>query len=207
MATTQQAIDVKYDYYLALRDEKLNTLLSPAVLGVAKQNGLETFEDIKNFTGVFQLDNSETTSVAGIEYFNNITQLFLDNNQLSGALDFSCIINLSYLYANNNQLTSIGNVSGLTELERLIVNDNQLTNVGDLSGLTKLKFLHLDNNNFATEQVDKVLSDMRVAYDATGTISGIYLSGVSMGIPTGGVNNADYVYLINAGVAVTIQTS
>jgi len=76
-----------------------------------------------------------------------------------------------------------------------------------LSGLTALTYLRLDNNNFATAQVDKVLADMHTAYDATGKIATINLSGANMGIPTDGVNNADYVYLTNAGVSVTIRTA
>ena len=163
MATTQQAIDTKYDYYLALRDEKLKALFSPVILGWARQNGLNTFEDMVNYAGTLDFSSRHLKTLNGLDLLKALTSLNLYNNQL--------------------------------------------TDVGDLSGLTALTYLRLDNNNFATAQVDKVLADMHTTYDATGKIATINLSGANMGIPTDGVNNADYVYLTNAGVSVTIRTA
>jgi len=250
MTTTQQAIDTKYDYYLALRDEKLKTLFSPAILGWARQNGLNTFENMVNYAGTLDfssrhlktlngldllkaltylnLASNQLTDVGNLSGLTALTHLYLDNNQLTNIGDLSGLTALTYLYLYNNQLTDVGNLSGLTALTYLHLASNQLTDVGNLSGLTALTYLnlynnqltdigdlsgltalttlYLNNNNFATAQVDKVLADMHTAYDATVKIATINLSGANMGIPTGGVNNADYVYLTNAGVSVTIRT-
>ena len=185
MTTTQQAIDTKYDYYLALRDEKLKTLFSPVILGWARQNGLNTFEDMVNYVGTLDFSSRHLKTLNGLDLLKALKSLYLANNQL----------------------TDVGDLSGLTALTQLHLYNNQLTNIGDLSGLTALTYFYLYNNNFATAQVDKVLADMHAAYDATGKIATIDLSGATMGIPTDGVNNADYVYLTNAGVSVTIRTA
>jgi len=228
MTTTQQAIDTKYDYYLALRDEKLKALFSPAILGWARQNGLNTFEDMVNYAGTLDFSSRHLKTLNGLDLLKALTRIYLYNNQLTDVGDLSGLTALTYLYLSNNQLTDVGDLSGLTALTYLNLYNNQLTDIGDLSGLTALTILSLYNNqltdvgdlsgltaltilylygnNFATAQVDKVLADMHTAYDATGVIATIDLSGATMGIPTGGVNNADYVYLTNAGVSVTIRT-
>jgi len=229
MATTQQAIDTKYDYYLALRDEKLKALFSPVILGWARQNGLNTFEDMVNYAGTLDFPSRHLKTLNGLDLLKALTHLNLGSNQLTDVVDLSGLTALTYLnlgynqltdvwdlsgltaltYLNlySNQLTGVVDLSGLTALTYLSLANNQLTDVGDLSGLTALTSLYLYNNNFATAQVDKVLADMHTAYDATGKIATIDLSGATMGIPTGGVNNADYVYLTNAGVSVTIRTA
>ena len=229
MTTTQKAIDTKYDYYLALRDEKLKALFSPAILGWARQNGLNTFEDMVNYAGTLDFSSRHLKTLNGLDLLKALTQLYLQNNQLTDVGDLSGLTALTFLYLNNNQLTDVGDLSGLTALTHLYLYNNQLTDVGDLSGLTALTRLYLDrnqltdvgdlsgltaltqltffNDNFATAQVDKVLADMHTAYDATGKIATISVSGANMGIPTNGVNNADYVYLTNAGVSVTIRTA
>jgi len=185
MATTQQAIDTKYDYYLALRDEKLKALFSPVILGWARENGLKTFEAMVNYNNVLGLPSRELKTLKGLDLLAGLTQLNI----------------------GRNQLTDVGDLSGLFALQYLYANVNELTNVGRLYDMINLISLRLNENQFATEQVDQILSDMHTAYDATGKISSILLNGANMGVPTGGVNNADYVYLTNAGVSVTIQTA
>jgi len=229
MATTQQAIDTKYDYYLALRDEKLKSLFSPAILGWARQNGLNTFEDMVNYNGELYLDHRHLKTLIGIDLLKSISLINCSNNQLTDVGKLDGLTSLTYISLGGNQLTDIGVLSGLTALTRIYLYTNQLTEIGDLSelilleqinlshnqltdvgnisGLTALSYLNLNDNNFATAQVDKVLADMHTAYDATGVIETIDLSGANMGIPTDGASNADYVYLTNAGVSVTIQTA
>jgi len=229
MATTQEAIDTKYDYYLALRDEKLKSLFSPEILGWARQNGLNTFESITNKNGVLDLskrhiktligvdllkkieelriNSNQLTDIGNLSGLNALTLININNNQLTDIGDLSGLIALTYISASSNQLTDIGDLSGLIALTYLNLYDNQLTDIGDLSGLVSLTYLNLYNNNFTTAKVDKVLADMHSAYDATGVISSINLSGANMGIPTDGASNADYVYLTNAGVSVTIRTA
>ena len=78
MATTQQAIDTKYDYYLALRDEKLKSLFSPEILGWARQNGLNTFDDIVNYNGGLNLSGIGLSTVSGLNYFKEISEITLN---------------------------------------------------------------------------------------------------------------------------------
>jgi len=83
MATTQQAIDTKYDYYLALRDEKLKALFSPAILGWARQNGLNTFEEMINYAGTLDLSHRHLKTLSGIDLLAALTGLQLPSNQLT----------------------------------------------------------------------------------------------------------------------------
>jgi len=185
MATTQQAIDTKYDYYLALRDEKLKTLFSPVILGWARQNGLNTFEEILNYTGTPDFSNRELSSLNGFDLLLSIGGCNIANNSITDIGDISGFKNMGYFNASNNQLTKVGNISGITTLTYVILNDN----------------------NFSTQSVDNALKDLHAAFDAGANLIAIYLQGANMGIPTNGVNNADYVYLTNAGVSVTIRTA
>jgi len=229
MATTQQAIDTKYDYYLALRDEKLKELFSPVILVWARQNGLNTFEDMINYAGVLSLNNANLKTLHGVDLLKALTGINFSYNQLTDVGDLSGLSELTSLYIIGNPLTNVGNLSLLTKLTTIVFSSNQLTDIGslsklisltyvelaynqltdigDLSGLVALTYLGVSNNNLTTAKVDKVLTDMHTAYDATGNIATISLNGANMGIPTDGASNADYVYLTNAGVSVTIQTA
>ena len=229
MATTQQAIDTKYDYYLALRDEKLKALFSSAILGWARQNGLNTFEAMTNYAGAISLIGENLSTIKGVDFLLGLTQIDFSYNKLTDVGDLSGLSALEVIHLQNNQLTDIGNVSGLKSLTELNVYNNQLTDIGILSELTALTYLNVYNNqltvvgdlsehtaltylnlganNLETAQVDAALANMHTAYDLSGKIATIDLHGTYMAIPTGGVNNADYVYLTNAGVSVTIRTA
>jgi hypothetical protein len=97
-------------------------------------------------------------------------------------------------------------VSGLTALTYLNLGYNSLTDIGSVSGLTALIYLFLDGNSLTVAMVDAKLSQCRVAYDGGAPFS----SGIQLhdnAIPTGGVSNADYVYLTGQGISVTIDNS
>lgn len=103
-------------------------------------------------------------------------------------------------------LKTLKGLEYLTSLTSLYLNNNSLTDIGSVSGLTALTYLRLDNNSLTVAMVDAKLSQCRDAYDGGAPFSsGIQLQGNA--IPTGGVSNADYVYLTEQGISVTIDNS
>ena len=59
--------------------------------------------------------------------------------------------------------------------------------------------LLLQNNNFPTSVIDRLLNELNTFYTAnvpTASVLTVQLSGVSMGIPTGGANNVDLLGIV-----------
>ena len=96
--------------------------------------------------------NSKITSLSGIEYFSNLTDLDCSNNRLK-ALDVSNNTNLKTLLCSGNQLTDL-DVSNNILLKQLECNDNQLTSL-DVSKNVKLTALHCENNQLNSLDVSK----------------------------------------------------
>ncbi len=76
--------------------------------------------------------NAGIASLAGIEYFTEITVINLPNNQLTG-LDVSSHTKLTDLICHSNRLTTL-DISGCTSLSQMIVFNNRMTAL-DASGM------------------------------------------------------------------------
>ncbi|SCY90303.1 T9SS type A sorting domain-containing protein [Flavobacterium caeni] len=88
-------------------------------------------------------DPLNLTSLSGIEYFTNITDLNCADNQLT-SLDVSALTNLVNFRCERNNLTDL-NIQGITTLSQFYFGSNQLPNL-DLSANTQLSHLGCDNN-------------------------------------------------------------
>ncbi len=88
----------------------------------------------------------EITSLKGLQYATNLTELNFDANQVSDISALSGLTNLESLHFEWNQVNDISALSDLTNLEDLNFNGNQVSNIASLSGLTNLKKLYFDNN-------------------------------------------------------------
>ena len=97
--------------------------------------------------GSLILNNSFISSLTGIEYFSNLTELYCEVNLLT-SLDVSMLTNLQILHCTQNQLTSL-NVNGLTNLEALYCGNGQLT-ILDVSGLINLRELDCSQNSLSS---------------------------------------------------------
>ncbi len=97
--------------------------------------------------GSLILNNSFISSLTGIEYFSNLTELYCEVNLLT-SLDFSMLTNLQILHCTQNPLTSL-NVNGLTNLEALYCGNGQLT-ILDVSGLINLRELDCSQNSLSS---------------------------------------------------------
>jgi Leucine-rich repeat (LRR) protein len=99
-------------------------------------------------------------SLAGIEYFSNLTTLDVSFNKLT-TLDLSRLTKLTDVQVNGNKLTSL-NLTGLSALTTLDCSNNKLTelSVGDAAGLTTL---NCSNNQIGALDLknNKVLADLQ----------------------------------------------
>ncbi|PLS27799.1 InlB B-repeat-containing protein, partial [Bifidobacterium parmae] len=109
------------------------------MLSTEERNNVST---IKCNAGDFESDTL-IKSVEGIEYFPNLTQLFVTDNALT-SLDFSQNPKLEQVYATNNPLTSI-DVTKNPELTGLYLTQNKLTSL-DVSNNSKLTDLYVHSN-------------------------------------------------------------
>ncbi len=91
------------------------------------------------------LDNSNISSLEGIEAFTNLTALNCSSNLLT-SLDISQLVNLKYLYCSNNNLTSLVLIPGIQELD---CSFNQLTSI-NLMVLANLKGISVAFNQLTS---------------------------------------------------------
>jgi len=105
---------------------------------------------------------SDTT---GLEYFTNITWLYLGNNNLS-SIDVSANTALTTLELGSNDLTTI-DVSSNTALTTLNLYDNDLTGL-DVSANTDLEHLVINSNSLTALDVSQntALQDLVVSTNA-----------------------------------------
>ena len=98
------------------------------------------------------IEESDISSLAGIEYFENLRSLYCGKNELT-SLDVTRCKALEFLYCDNNELTSL-DVSQCTALQKLSCSRNQLTSL-DVSQCTKLAELNCSDNQLTTLDVSK----------------------------------------------------
>jgi Leucine-rich repeat (LRR) protein len=104
--------------------------------------------EVNEINGVIKLkiDNSQLTSLVGIQNFNNLQFLNCDKNSLAN-LDLTGLNKLKSLECNENKLTSI-TLTGVNSLEILSCETNSLTSV-NVSSLLLLKNLSIRSNKIS----------------------------------------------------------
>lgn len=98
------------------------------------------------------IPNSNITSLKGIEYFNELTNLNCSDNKLT-SLDVSKNLKLEMLACGNNQLTNL-DVSQNSKLASLECKYNQLTSL-DVTKNAELQDLNCDNNKLTELDVSQ----------------------------------------------------
>ena len=98
--------------------------------------------EVKQVQGITYTGES-CTSLAGIEWFDEITTLCCNDNLLT-SLDLNSNIKLKQLDCSNNQIISL-NISHCSELWDLHCSHNQLSTI-DLKGCPVLKYLYAQSN-------------------------------------------------------------
>ena len=108
-------------------------------------------EELAAVDGI-HVQESGISSLKGIEYFTNITQLNCQDNNLT-ELDVSKCTRLEYLWCARNQLTSL-NINGCNNLVEINCQENSLTGTLDLSNRTALRDIHCRLNDLTSLVVD-----------------------------------------------------
>lgn len=86
--------------------------------------------------------------LTGLEYAENLRQLYLNDNQISNLSPISGLQRLRRLSLNKNNVSDVSGLSRLTTLQWLRLNDNRISTVAPLETLVNLKTLELSNNRF-----------------------------------------------------------
>ena len=114
-------------------------------IDVNNNNQIEVSEALEVYN--LYANNSNISSLSGIEAFSNLEVLECFNNQLTN-LNLSSLTNLILLDCNSNQLSNL-NLTGLALLEYMTCQDNALQNL-NLSGLNNLKGLECGGNQLTS---------------------------------------------------------
>ena len=116
-----------------------------------------------------ELEDTDASSLAGIELFENLHTLHCAFNQLT-SLDVSKCTMLEGLYCSYNQLTTI-DLSQNTALQRLSCYDNQLTSL-DVSQCTNLDSLNCYDNQLTSLDVSRCtkLAELNCSYNQLSTL-------------------------------------
>ena len=118
-----------------------------AALGKAS-GGPITSAEMANLGGISG-DGSNISDLTGLEYGNNMTNLWLWGNNISDISPLAGLANLTRLDLNSNSISDISPLAGLTNLTRLDLNSNSISDISAVAGLTNLTWLELYNNNIS----------------------------------------------------------
>lgn len=98
------------------------------------------------FSDGLELDNSNISSLNGLQYFTNIPTLAARNNKLSVIPELAFLTKIQGVFLNSNQLIELPDLSALTQIVDLQVQNNQLTVLPSLTNLTTLQSLYCADN-------------------------------------------------------------
>jgi hypothetical protein len=101
-------------------------------------------------TDLYIVDNSNITSLFGIEKLTNLTRLWYCNNQIPSFDGIEKLTKLTHLYCNDNQIPSLDGIEKLTKLTHLCCNGNKLTSLDGIENLTNLTTLGCNGNKLTS---------------------------------------------------------
>ncbi|ECH5525087.1 LPXTG cell wall anchor domain-containing protein [Listeria monocytogenes] len=186
----------------ALADTMRNLLGKASVTDIVSQNELDQptginvpYKGIKNLEGVQYLNNlsnlfvyfNEITDISVISNLSNLKYVYLDENHINDFRPLSNLTNLTELSLGSTQISDISVLSNLTNLTELSLHDNQLNNLDALSGLQNLKLLNLEETQTSDISALSDLTNLEDLYLDSNQISDI--SALS------GLNNLKTLYL------------
>jgi hypothetical protein len=109
---------------------------------IGKSTGGIHDSDLPGLTFLF-VDNRSISSLEGIQYCVDLTDLYLWDNQISDISPLSSLTGLIKLGLGKNEIVDISPLSGLTNLVDLALGENEIIDFSVLSGLTNLRALYL----------------------------------------------------------------
>lgn len=126
------------------------------------QDGIVTPAEVLKMEGELDLSEMEFTSLAGIEYFKNLTGLSCDFCNLK-SLDVSGLTRLTYLTCEDNAIESL-RFEGCSKLTSIICRDNKISVISDVKTICpNIQWFDCGNNRI--EKLDlSGLKELRHAY-------------------------------------------
>lgn len=130
--------------------DDLSLLISPIVeLAIREQLNLPEGKITKQYcemVNTLNLENTNISSIHGLEYLSKLVKLNLANNQVQDLTPLSKLKNLTDLDLSNNQITDLKPLTPLINLETLLLARNQISDLAALRSLENLKTLDLSYN-------------------------------------------------------------
>lgn len=228
MATTQELLDLKYGRQLLEDRARLSELFSESILGNMFNQNRNKFSDIVTATYLnLGYQRSGVNIFKGLYLMTNLETIY-GASSIGSEINIASLVKLkSVNFGYCTQLTTVGCLNNLILLEQLILNDTLIDYIGDLAECNHLININLSNTNliyvylnfsnlqtaifsnckFDGYAITETLSRAHAAKAAGSPLTMLNLGGANMAIPTGGAANADYVWLTNNGVTVTIRTA
>ena len=159
-----EGVDIDADFALLLRTNSGIQNNGTAWSGWGKSQDQLTDVDMAAISAI-NVSGQNLSSLKGIEYAVNLTNLNFNNNQLTD-IDISNNILLTHLYFDYNQLTDI-DISNNILLTHLLCYNNQLTDL-DISHNSDLTFLWCHKNQLTDLDVSNNLSLTTLLCDTNG---------------------------------------
>lgn len=171
------------------------------------------------------IEQSNISSLEGINSFTNLTVLTCYNNNLT-TLDISALTNITYLACNNNQITTLivnplfnptvlnygfnqitnFNVSALTNLTALYCGANPLGTI-DVSTLTNLQILSCGNNQLTNLDVS-LLTNLTGLYCANNQLTALNVNALPNLVNLYcSNNNLNTLYIKNNSIEIVLDFS
>ena len=88
-------------------------------------------------------------NIKGIEYCNNLKELYLGDNSISDIVPLSNLTNLQNLSLHYNNISDLSPLTNLTKLQSLVLAGNNISDISPLSNLINLKFFKIGGNNIS----------------------------------------------------------
>lgn len=128
-------------------------LLAAIRSAISKPSGPIKVTDMAYLTSL-DASGSGITNLSGLEYANNLQQLWLNNNGIDDLTPISHLTKLQQLYLSDNQITGLEALEDLTKLKGLYLGGNQISDISFLTGLNGLQELWLYDNNVPNQSLD-----------------------------------------------------
>ncbi|HAO6018753.1 TPA: LPXTG cell wall anchor domain-containing protein [Listeria monocytogenes] len=172
----------------ALAEAMRSRLGKASVTDIVSQNELDQQiginvpdEGIKDLEGVQYLNNisnlfvyyNEITDISVISELSNLKYVYLDENPINDLSPLSDLTNLEELSLGATQISDISVLSNLTNLTALSLHDNQLNNLDALSSLQNLKLLNLEETQTSDISALSGLTNLKTLYLGFNQISDI----------------------------------
>ena len=140
--------------------------------------------DMSNLTRI-SVNNQGIQNLSGLEFANNLKQLYLDDNPMISELNpivqltnlrtlsvtacgltdispLSQLTNLTHLYAGSNRIVDVTPLANLTKLIAIRLNANRIVDITPLSNLTNLVDLIIDHNRIIDVRALAGLTQLQV---------------------------------------------